>query len=205
MKGLKKLETISPAAWQILAIGVIIAVFIFIFYYHFLFFQEYRREKNADSPLPQKITPISPPQFTDFTPQEADKQALQIFSIRDDGQNGGGGETGDDNGNHDKKNEAEQEYQVLGVVKKEVLYLVVRFSTGQSIRFFPAGSAIHRSAQVEKITPEQVVISDGNGREQIIKIFKFQYLDFTGHKKKEAAENQEKETIQDQEKKELEK
>ena len=66
-------------------------------------------------------------------------------------------------------------YRGLGVVKKDKLFLLVRFNSDDKIGLFAEGMEIGGGSRVEKLTVDQVVITDPSGRENTYKIFQERY------------------------------
>lgn len=173
MKVSKILKTIDLGIIQKLAMILIAAIFIYIFYYYYGLFTGYQVVKESEAGRKVERIPVSPPVFYNFTPgdeEHPDIDKYQIFIFKEkkatpekaEGQGVIGSDPGKGSG-----------YQILGVVKKDKLFLVVRFDSDNKIRLFSQGMTIKDNIRVKKITTQQVVISDPAGDEQIHNIFSF--------------------------------
>jgi len=173
MKAMKK---INPAILQRLALGLILLAFVYGFYYLFGVYRDYRGEREIK---PAKETagvvedqnenedlPVTPPSFHTLSPES--NAALDIFSFKER-KSGGADSTG---GEKVKPSD----YTILGVVKKDRLYLAVRSQADNKIRLIPEGAAINDNYHIKKLEPFSVVVTDSEGLSHTYKIFQSQEI-----------------------------
>ncbi|MCU0287652.1 MAG: hypothetical protein MUF15_14825 [Acidobacteria bacterium] len=170
---MKKMTKINRALYQRLGFGLILLVFVYWIYYLYNVYDDYRAERNmAPSTLstepPTNQTeaelPVKPPSF--FAVPADSYAVTDIFSFtreKNDGPEQGGGEIN-----------KPSDYTILGVVKRDRLYLVVRLNAGNKLLFVPQGAALNDNYSVQKLENVSVVIMDKDGVKRTYKIFQWQ-------------------------------
>jgi len=173
MKVSKILKKIDLGIMQKLAMILIAAIFIYIFYYYYGQFTGYRVVQKSEKGRRVERIPVSPPAFYNFTPGDKEHPEIekyQIFTFKEKKAKAGKPAT---QGVFDSDPGKGSGYRILGVVKKDKLFLVVRFDSDNKIRLFSRGMTIKDKSRVKKITPRQVIITDPSGEEQVHNIFRF--------------------------------
>ena len=172
MKAAKFFKKIDARMVQLLVMLVIIGFFIYVFYYSYDRYSRYQGIKSSEDKRPVERQPMQPPQFFNFSPDEGfdNIEEYQLFSFNkkkveqlpslSEGIAAGG------SGN----------YRILGVVKKDKLYLLVRFNSNNKIGLFAQGMDIDGESRVKKLTVDRVIITDPSGREKTYKIFQKEHL-----------------------------
>lgn len=173
MRAMKK---INPALLQHLALGLILLAFVYGFYYLFGVYRDYRSEREikpdkattgvAENQDENEDLPITPPSFHTISPEG--NATLDIFSFKErnsDGADSAGGEK-----------DTPSDYTILGVVKKDRLYLAVRIHADNKLRLFPEGAAINDNYRIKKLEPFSVVVMDSEGLSRTYKIFQSQEI-----------------------------
>ncbi|MCX6584238.1 MAG: hypothetical protein NT166_29030 [Candidatus Aminicenantes bacterium] len=173
MKAMKK---INPAILQRLAPGLILLAFVYGFYYLFGVYRDYRGEREikpgketagvVENQNENEDLPVTPPSFHTIPPDG--NATLDIFSFKErksSGADSAGGEK-------DKPSD----YTILGVVKKDRLYLAVRTQADNKIRLIPEGAAINDNYRIKKLEPFSVVVIDSEGLSRTYKIFQSQEI-----------------------------
>lgn len=173
MKAMKK---INPAILQHLALGLILLAFVYGFYYLFGVYRDYRGEREikptketagvVESKNENDNYPVAPPSFHTLSPES--NAALDIFSFKER-KTGGADSVG---GEKDKPSD----YTILGVVKKDRLYLAIRTQSDNTIRLIPEGAAINDNYRIKKLEPFAVVVIDSEGLSRTYKIFQSQEI-----------------------------
>lgn len=163
---------------QKLAMILIVAVFVYIFYYYYGMFTGYRAVKKGAEQGQRKVErgpiPIAPPSFFTFIPgdeENPDIEKFRLFTFKE--KKAKAGKPGFQ-GPMDSNPTKVENYLVLGVVKKDKLFVVVQFKSDNKIRLFAEGTAINGNSRVKRVTPRQVVISGPSGGERSHKIFRFE-------------------------------
>ncbi|MGD2090728.1 MAG: hypothetical protein PVH61_31440 [Candidatus Aminicenantes bacterium] len=173
MKIPKKLKKVDSRVIQALVMLVIIGFFIYVFYHSYQLFRRYQEMKTGEDKRPVERLPVEPPQLFNFSPdaESEDIERYQLFSFEKKkieklpSLSGGSGTVGSGN------------YRILGVVKRNQLFLLVRFNSNDKIGLFAEGTEIDNGSRVEKLTVDQVIIADPSGQQNTYKIFqkKYQY------------------------------
>lgn len=159
---------------QIMVMGLIVPAFIYVFYHFYGLYRDYREIKGKERPPAAELEKIEPPVFYSFAPGNDDK--YELFTAKDKKQKQPEGKKV---AAGSKTEQAKPpDYSILGVIKRDQLYLVVRFQSGNRLAFIPRGEAITRGHRVERLEPFHVVISDQSGREYTHKIFKLTNINF---------------------------
>jgi len=171
MKIPKKLKKIDSRVIQTLVMLVVIGFFIYIFYHSYHLFSRYQGMKSGEDKRPVERPPMKIPGLFNFSPDDEseDIELYQLFSFEKKrieklpSLSGGSGTAGSGN------------YRILGVVKRDKLFLLVRFNSDDEIGLFAEGMEIGGGARVQKLTVDQVIIADPSGRENTYKIFQKKY------------------------------
>ncbi|UCH94038.1 MAG: hypothetical protein JSV88_27745 [Candidatus Aminicenantes bacterium] len=174
MKAAKFLKKIDSRVIQTLVMMVIVGFFIYLVYHHFQLFSGYQEIKQGENMRPVERPPWQTPGFFNFTPDEdyENIEKYQLFSFKKkkipkprylaDGDSGV---------------PVSDKYRLLGVVKKDRLFLLVRFNADNKIRLVARGMNIDDDFRVEKISLDRVIITNPSGQEHTYKIFKKEYGD----------------------------
>jgi hypothetical protein len=171
MKIPKNLKKVDSRVIQTLVIVVIIGFFIYVFYHSYHLFNRYREMKTSEDKGPVERPPLKIPQLFNFSPDDEseDIEAYQLFSFEKKkidklpSFSSGSGSGGSGN------------YRILGVVKKDKLFLLVRFNSDDKVGLFAEGMEIANGSRVEKLTVDQVIIADPSGELKTYKIFQEKY------------------------------
>lgn len=170
---MKKMKKINPALYQHLALGLIVLVFVYWFYHFYVVYSDYRAEREIKPGTGAAGTanqnesedlPVTPPSFYTIPPNG--NATLDIFSFaekKNDGSDPAGGEI-------DKPSD----YTILGVVKRDRLYLAVRIHADNKLLFVPQGAAINGNYRVQELKAFSVVVIDREGVSHTYKIFQRQ-------------------------------
>jgi hypothetical protein len=171
---MKRFKKMNSGALQILVMGLIVPAFVYMFYHFYDLYRDYRETRGKDKPPAAESEKVQPPVFYSFDPGNNDK--YQLFTFKEKKQKPKKGEKMVPG---TKTEQAKPpDYSILGVVKRDRLYLVVRFHSGNRLGFIPQGGDINRGHRVERLESFQVVISDRAGREYTHKIFKLTNIRF---------------------------
>jgi hypothetical protein len=176
---MKDIKKITPALLQHLALVVILLAFAYGFYSLFGLYSDYRGDREIK---PAKETtetpevsenqndndnlPVTPPSFHAISPES--NATLDIFSFKERksrNTDSTGGEKA-----------IPSDYTILGVVKKDRLYLAVRTQADNKIRLIPEGAAINDNYRIKKLEPLSVVVLDSEGLSRTYKIFQSQEI-----------------------------
>lgn len=171
MKIPKNLRKVDARVIQTLVMLVIIGFFIYVFYHSYHLFSRYQGMKTSEDKRPVERPPMKIPELFNFSPDDEfeDIEGYQLFSFEKKkieklpSLSGGSGTGGSGN------------YRILGIVKKDKLFLLVRFNSDDKIGLFAEGMEIGSGTRVEKLTVDQVIIADPSGRENTYKIFQKKY------------------------------
>lgn len=171
MKISKKLKKVDSRVVQTLVMLVIIGFFIYVFYRSYQLFNRYQEMRTSEDKRPVERSPMKPPQLYNFSPDDKseDIERYQLFSFEKKkieklpSLSWGSGTVGSGN------------YRILGVVKRDKLFLVVRFNSDDKIGLFAEGMEIGGGTRVKRITVDHVTIADPSGGENIYKIFQKEY------------------------------
>jgi hypothetical protein len=171
MKIPKKLKKVDSRVIQTLVMLVIIGFFIYVFYHSYQLFSRYRGMKTGEVKRPVERPPVKTPQLFNFSPDDKneDIERYQLFSFEKKkidklpSLSLGSGAAGSGN------------YRILGVVKRDKLFLLVRFNSDDKIGLFAEGMEIGGGTRVEKLTVHQVTIADPSGGENTYEIFQKNY------------------------------
>jgi hypothetical protein len=171
MKIPKNLKKIDSRVIQTLIILMIVGFFIYIFYHSYHLFSRYQGMKTSEDKRPVERPPMKIPQLFNFSPDDESEniELYQLFSFEKKkieklpSFSGGSGTGGSGN------------YRILGVVKRDKLFLLVRFNSDDKIGLFAEGMEIGSGTRVQKLTVDQVIIADPSGRENTYKIFQKEY------------------------------
>lgn len=173
---MKTMKKINPALLQHLALFVILLAFVYGFYYLFGVYRDYRGEREikptretAGAPQIQdenENLPVTLPSFHTISPES--NATLDIFSFKERKSSG----TDSTGGEKDKPSD----YTILGVVKKDRLYLAVRIQADNKIRLVPEGAAINDNYRIKKLETFSVVVVDSEGLSRTFKIFQSQEI-----------------------------
>jgi hypothetical protein len=113
---------------------------------------------------------VQPPEFYEFEPPGDQVRQYQLFTFKE------------------KRQEQQKQgikggpppvarssaFRILGVVKTDTLYLVLRFTSGNKIRLVAEGNVIIGGLKVKSLSPGRAVIIDANGGERIYKVFQLE-------------------------------
>lgn len=171
MKIPKNLKKVDSRVIQTLVMLVIIGFFIYVFYHSYHLFSRYQGMKTGEVKRPVERPPVKTPQLFNFSPDDEneDIERYQLFSFEKKkieklpSLSWGSGTGGPGN------------YRILGVVKRNKLFLLVRFNSDDKIGLFAEGMEIGGGARVEKLSVDQVTIADSSGQENTYKIFQKNY------------------------------
>lgn len=173
---MKDMKKINPALLQRLALGLILLAFVYGFYYLFGLYRDYRGERQikpaketaevAESKNENENLPVTPPSFHTLSPES--NAALDIFSFKER-------KTGDADSTGGEKAKP-SDYSILGVVKKDRLYLAIRTQSDNKIHLIPEGAAINDNYRIKKLEPFAVVVIDSEGLSRTYKIFQSQEI-----------------------------
>lgn len=171
MKIPKNLKKIDSRVIQTLVMLVIIGLFIYVFYYSYQLFSRYQGMKTSEDKRPVERPLMKIAQLFNFSPDDESEniEGYQMFSFEKKkieklpSLSGGSGTGGSGS------------YRILGVVKKDKLFLLVRFNSDDKIGLFAEGMEIGSGSRVEKLTVDQVIIADPSGGEKTYKIFQKRY------------------------------
>lgn len=171
MKISKKLKKVDSRVIQTLVMLVIVGFFIYVFYHSYHLFSRYQGMKTGEVKRPVERPPLKTPQLFNFSPDDEseDIERYQLFSFEKKkieklpSLSWGSGTGGSGN------------YRILGVVKRDKLFLLVRFNSDDKIGLFAEGMEIGDGARVEKLSVDQVTIADPSGQENTYKIFQENY------------------------------
>jgi hypothetical protein len=171
MKIPKNLKKVDSRVIQTLVMLVIIGLFIYVFYHSYQLFSRYQGMKTGEVKRPVERPPVKTPQLFNFSPDDENEEIerYQLFSFEKKkieklpSLSWGGGAVGSGS------------YRILGVVKRNKLFLLVRFNSDDKIGLFAEGMEIGGGNRVEKLSVDQVTIVDPSGQENIYKIFQKNY------------------------------
>ncbi|MCP4155470.1 MAG: hypothetical protein GY757_47540 [bacterium] len=174
MKGLKKLDA---RMLQYLVMVVIAAIFVYTFYSFYTAQAEYREDKKAmavkaakKSETPTEIQlPVTPPPYSAFAPDKglpAEKCSLFTFKKKKKEETGK-----NKTGQQQTQKPAPVTYAILGVVKRDKLFLAVRLNQGNKIKLYHEGASIDNNNRIKKLEPGSAIIADSSGQERVHKIF----------------------------------
>jgi len=161
---------------QLLLLLAIVGIFVYIFYYHYNIFSDYQADKTIKDKQAVERPPIKVPEFFNFNPDKVDNiLQYMLFSF-------------------DKSKvkvppsavspattTGSGKYNILGVVKRNRLFLLVRFLSDNKIQLYSEGMSIDGNSRIERLSTDQVTIVDSSGQRQTHKIFQTEYrLDSSG-------------------------
>lgn len=175
-----KLLKPGPKALQYLLLAVILAVFAFFFYHTYHTMEDYaeagRKPKNPPPPI---VTP-QPPAFHNFKPDDPVKYALFTFNKEKLEQK----KPGTSATASIEPQKASANYTILGVVKRDKLFLVVRMNNDKKIRLIAERQSINGNHRVVNLQTSFVVIADKSDRSRTHKIFKMEPIKEIRHDNK---------------------
>jgi hypothetical protein len=165
-------KKIDSRVIQFLVMVAIVGLFIYLLYHHYHLFVRYQESKTTAGRPPAERSPLLVPAFFNFSPDRSEESGIlaQLFSFEKkkpeilplamnmNGENTGSGD-----------------YRILGVVKKERLFLLVRFNSDNKLRLVGEGGDIDTQSRVKRLYTDHVIITDPSGQEHTYKIFPEQY------------------------------
>lgn len=169
---MKKMKKITAGMLQTLAMVLIVAAFVYLFYYFYGEYRDYRSLKGRQASPVAPSEMLSPPSFHTFEITPMNRFQYRLFTFKEQKRRGddmAADGMGDMAGA--ESTAVSSDFTVLGVVKKDRLYLVVRLHAGNKIKLFARGQTINKGNKVKKLTLSRAVVS-GPGGEQVHKIFK---------------------------------
>ncbi len=173
MKVPKLFRKIDIRRLHILAMILAAVFFLSVFYRYSVQFREYSVFKNAPAGSPQKSEPPSPPAFFTFTPDEDDELGVDGYRLFSFKEKKAAGTEEEIEGSPAPGQTDTSQYQVLGVVKKERLFLVLRLNSDGKIHLYAEGMTIEGGWRLEKVTTRQAILVDSSGGERVHKLFQF--------------------------------
>ena len=161
-----------------LAMVAITVIFIYIFYHSYALFTGYQWVKKSEKESGRRVeqVPLSPPAFYNFVPGDKNHPDVAKYKLFTFKEKKAKEENTPEQGAAGSKPAVGENYRVLGVVKKDKLFLVVRFNSDNKIRLISEGMRINDTFRVKRVTPRQVVVADNSGGERIHNIFQFEAL-----------------------------
>ncbi len=179
MKNIKLFKKIDIRVLQGLVMVLIVFAFMYLFYSFYGAFTGYRAAKVQPAPPAPAIEPLPIPELFNFTPPPEENNRFQLFlfkekkapAITEDGA---------------LPVEQVESYTVLGVVKKDGLFLVVRLTSNNKIHLFSKGNTIEGGFLVKSITLTQVIIIDSSGSERVHPVFQLEPATIAEEQPKEA-------------------
>ncbi len=183
MNSVKLLKKIDMRLIQGLVMALIFVFFLYLFYYFYGQFSGYQKMKQQKRQGKIEAAVVQAPEFFNFTPAKENIQQYRLFTFKEKKDAAVPAEPGDmpfqDNAPGGSGN-----YRILGVVKKDKLFLVVRFISGNKIRLFAEGETIDNRSRVKKLTYKQAVIANSSGGQKVHKIFKVEPITIFKQKSK---------------------
>ncbi|MCP5053591.1 MAG: hypothetical protein GY940_40870 [bacterium] len=183
MRNSKLLKKIDMRLIQNLVMVLIVVLFLYLFYYFYGQFTAYQNSKKQGKRGEIKAEVIAAPQFFSFTPPKDKINQYRIFTFKEQ-------KTAfqAEPGAEEKKAAAQNkppDYRILGVVKMDKLYLVVRMISTDKIRLCSQGMSIDKGSSVQELNIQRVVIADASGGRKEHKIFQMKPIKFfdQGNKK----------------------
>jgi hypothetical protein len=170
MKNLKILKKLDMRMLQGLVMVLLAVFFIYLFYHFYEQYSNYQEAKQPRNRGPVKAEIISAPQFHNFSPDRNQPLRYQLFWFKEKRESEKAKTTAQKKQQINQYNNPNQ-YHVLGVIKKDKLFLVVRFVRDNKIKLYPQGSSIYEGNRIKSLTTRQAIIADENGAEQVHKIF----------------------------------
>ncbi|MCP4217356.1 MAG: hypothetical protein GY765_22115 [bacterium] len=170
----KLFKKLNPGVLQNVGMALIALVFIYLFYGFYTSLSEYQKSKAGKERPQGAISAIQPPEFFAFTPDETkDLNTYRLFTFDKPGKEekaAGKGET------PQPIQPKQAAYTIVGVVKKDKLFLVVRFKDrkvglfSDGMPIVPPGTKDKGADKVHKVETGRVAIDRG-GNLQYHKIF----------------------------------
>lgn len=146
-----------------LGIIVLLAGILYAFYGVYSRAADYWKSRSAPQKQAAQPQPMSPPVFFRFAPPPQQAYRYAVFTM-----------------NRAKAQPAKNQpggkisgFDILGVVKRDRLFLVVRTKPTGKIKLVSRGEAVNGDSSVKELTTSQVVITDKMGGEKTHKIFAF--------------------------------
>lgn len=167
MKALKSLKKIDVRVVQGLLMACITALFVVLFYAFYQAYYNYRVAQHQPKAVVAPIEPLNPPQLFVFNPSQEETNRYQLFLFK---------EKKAENQQDGMDMPAQENFQILGVIKKVQLYLVVRLNSNNEIHLFARGQTIEEGFTVKQISLKEVVISDPTGSERVHPVFQMQSM-----------------------------
>jgi hypothetical protein len=155
---------------QALVMVVLAVGFVYLFYHFYQQYSDYSRSKQPGERGPVKGETIEPPQLFNFQPEKKEALKYQLFWFKERRVAEQAKTAVKKKKQFNRYNNPNQ-YRVLGVIKKDRLFLVVRFVRDNKIKLYPQGASIYEGNRIKNLTTRQAVIVDDNGGEEIHKIF----------------------------------
>lgn len=172
MKSTKLFKKIDPRVIQALVMIVIAVLFLYVCYYFYGEFSAYVSAKKREAGGVVDAAGVQAPEFHHFVPKKEELHRYQLFTFPEkrtvppETLAGGSGR---------QRSAAAQssDYKILGVVKKDRYYLVVRYNNGK-VSLIGAGQAIRDRVKVKSLTAHRAVITGPDGGEQVYKVFRLE-------------------------------
>lgn len=174
MKALKRLTKINYGVLQALMVILLMAILAVVLYEHWKLLQDYRHSKQkVEIDKSRGFTTIEPPTYTNFTVPKGEEVQYNLFSFEREkkenktgnGEPGQPGTHGSPNGNN------ENEYELLGVIKRDKWMVVVRFNQDNKIRLFSIGDSISPNRRINQVTSTEITFTNTEGRSEVVKVF----------------------------------
>ena len=188
MKTPNLFKKIDTRVIQALVPVAIVGIFIYVFYYQYDQYSRYRASKNMEASQAVESTPLNVPEFFNFSLDNEENLVQYMLFTFDKAKAkapvsaaGSSAEAGSGN------------YTILGVVKKDRLFLLVRFSADNKIQLYGEGTSIDGNSRVDRLSTDQVTIVDASGQSQTHKIFQTTYGFDASAAGKDSAAGKEKE------------
>lgn len=190
MKAVNRLKKINPGVLQTLAIIIIAAVFAFVLFHHYQLFNQYQsskaKKKQEKTPQTVQFNEIKPPALTGFIPPKGKEESYNLFAFNKNKDKKPDKSGSPNNPQPINPDAPSGEYRILGVAKRGQLLVIVRFNKDKKIRAFKKGEYITKNKKIADISTNNITIIDETGREQIFKVFTYEYkkLNIKDKKKK---------------------
>jgi len=167
----------TPGLLQPLVLLIIAAVFLYAFYLMYVQYRDYRTAGQIQKAGNVDVTPVDIPEFYSFQPAQDQLNKFKLFSFKDQKEDLKGKGGSDGKGAGDKNNgESLQKinYTLLGVVKRDHLFLVVRFNDNSTIKLYAVGDRIEGNGTLKKLTARKAVLEDASGTRTEVRVFKLE-------------------------------
>lgn len=176
MNSAKWLKKIDPRVVQGLVMLIIAVLFLYVCYSLYTEFSAYSSAKHREPSGVVDAAGVQAPQFHQFIPRKEELHRYQLFTFPDK-RTAPPQSTANGTDKQTPQAARSSDYTLLGVVKKDRFYLVVRFNDG-SVSLTGAGQTIIDRTRVKSVTADHAVIVGPGGKEKVYRVFQIELQKF---------------------------